>query len=111
PLPSDLRSHDIHGIDDADYCGVNWRILHVLRQARAGTRYDQHALMEACADSINSHHVAARVRSVQIDWSNDEQLFSPQSLVFLRRDDCPEDARDDHPRACALTGIASSTLP
>ena len=39
-------------------------------------RHHQNALMESCSDSINSHHVAAGVRSVEVDWPDDEQLFS-----------------------------------
>src|SRR5687767_8410263 len=108
---SSLWSHDINRIDHPDDGRVHWSIFHVLRQPRAGTRHDQHALMKSCADSINGNHVAARVRSVKIDGPDDEQLLSFQPFILLRRHDCADNPGYDHARAWFVIGIASSTLP
>src|SRR2546423_738833 len=67
--------------------------------------------MKASADGINRDHITTRVRPIEIDRPNDEQLFSFQPLVLLGSDDCADNPRDDHARAWAVTGIASSTLP
>src|SRR5262247_3297805 len=67
--------------------------------------------MKTGPDRIDSDDIAACVGPIQIDRAHNQQLLTLQSLVFLGRHDCPENARDDHPRPCALTGIASSTLP
>src|SRR5438128_7335527 len=106
-----LGPHNIDRIDDPDYGRIHRRIFHVLRQARAGSGHDQHALMKTGADCINSDDVAARIGSVEVNGPNDEQLFSLQSLVLLGRNDCADDARYDHPRDWDVIGIASSTLP
>src|SRR6185503_14229979 len=67
--------------------------------------------MKARSDCVHSDDIAARVRAVEINRTNDEQLFAFQSLVLLRRDDCADNARNDHARLDAVIGIASSTLP
>src|SRR5713101_675016 len=67
--------------------------------------------MKASADRVHGDDVTARVRPVNVDRADDEQLLTQQPFVFLRRDNCAQDARDDHARACTLTGRDSSTLP
>src|SRR5260370_2357838 len=97
-----------------DY-GGNWGVygrgLHTLSQTRTGAGDNQHTLMKACADRINGNDIAARVRAVDVDRTDDEQFLSFQPLVFLRGYDRAQNACDDHALDCALIGIASSTLP
>src|SRR5581483_9381459 len=106
-----LGSHNIDRVDYADDRGIDRRVFHILRQSRARTGDDQHAFMKACADRIDGDDVAACVRPIDVDGPNNSQLFSFQSLVLLRSHDCANDPRDDHARAAAVTGMASSTLP
>jgi hypothetical protein len=54
--------------------------------------------MKAGADRIHGDDIAARVSAIKIDRPNDEQLFSFQPFVFLRRHDCAYDASNDHAR-------------
>src|SRR5213075_2470021 len=50
-------------------------------------------------------------RAIQVDGPNDKQLFPFQPFVLLRSHDCADDPGNDHACDCAVTGIASSTLP
>src|SRR5436853_676909 len=67
--------------------------------------------MKAGADCVDGDYVAARVCAVEINRADNQQLSAFELRVLLGRDDCAHDSRDDHARACRLTGIDSSTLP
>src|ERR1700694_4416711 len=80
-LESSVGGMDIHRIDHLTDGRVDRRILHVLRQTRAGAGHDEHAFMKAGADRIHGDDIATRVSAVKIDGPNDEQLFSFQPFV------------------------------
>src|SRR5260370_22570876 len=79
-----ISQRHINSIDHADNCGVYGRVLHTLSQTRTGAGDNQHTLMKACADRINGNDIAARVRAVDVDRTDDEQFLSFQPLCFLR---------------------------
>src|SRR6185436_7643182 len=108
---SSLGTHDVHSVDHADHRGIYGRVFHVLGQSRARTRHHQHAFVKACAHRVHGHNITSRVRPIEVDGPNNEQLLTLQPFVFLGRHDCADDSRNNHARACALMGIASSTLP
>src|SRR5260370_713718 len=89
----------VNSVNHPNYRRVDGRVFHPLRQSCARTSDDQHAFMKAGPDRIHGDHVAAGVRAVDINRANNQQLSALQALVFLRRDDRAQDARDDHARA------------
>src|SRR5437660_2007177 len=67
--------------------------------------------MKAGSDCVNGNDITSRIRAIEVDGTNDQELFPFQPFVFLGSHDCADDPRDDHARACAVMGIDSSTLP
>ena len=70
----------------------------------------EHSFAAPRAVPATSNFILALPTNFDVDRTDDKQLFSFQPFVFLGRNDCANDSRDDHARACALMGIASSTL-
>src|SRR6185436_6698217 len=102
----------VNRINHANNSRVDRNIFHPLGQPRTRSGNDENTLMKSGAHCVNCNHVAGGVAAVYIDRSHDQQLLSGQPFVFLRGDNSPEDASNDHSgyRSRPI-GRVSSTLP
>src|SRR5678809_861610 len=82
------------------HAGVDWAIPPSGRHAGRAAADDQDRLANAGVDGIDGNEVGTFSFSVGVHGPRDQQFAADQPRVLPRRDDGPDDTRENHPWGC-----------